>query len=186
MSEVIENVKSELKHPIGFLASIITIVNFIWTLMAFNAHQGIPSAAIPVGSVAIGIILACFLESFLAAAFGYAIVYMNSKGKGLPYLLSIVLMLLSAWTSLFNIQWLVLGSAPDSAGDLFALFALGTLFAGFACYLIGDHVAKFKVKFSSVSDIVNFINSEGGLYVWQVLSFVLMFGIIWGQTELPA
>ncbi|EGU46897.1 hypothetical protein VIOR3934_16576 [Vibrio orientalis CIP 102891 = ATCC 33934] len=183
MSTVTTNIKKEMQQPINLVASIVTIINFIWSIQAFNSHDGVPTAAIPAGSVAVGFILACLLEALLATAFGYAIVYVNSKGNGLPYLLAIVLMLISAWTSLFNAQWLVLGQAPTTGAQGFGLFAMGVFFAGFACYLIGDHVNKFKLKLSSVNDFVKSLNSDGGLYVWQALSFLLMFGFIIGQSD---
>ncbi|GAD79472.1 hypothetical protein [Vibrio ezurae] len=181
---LLENLKEETKQPVNWIASVVTILNFIVSLGVSVKYDSIPTGGIPVGSVAVGFIVACLLEALLATAFGYLIVYSSSKGKGLPYLLAIVIMLISAWTSLFNAQWLVLGQAPATTGDAFALFVLAALFAGFACYLIGDHVEKFQLKLSSVNDFIKSLNSGGGLYFWQVLSFGVMFGLIIGQLNI--
>ena len=184
MNQLVTDLKAETRQPINLVASIVTVANFIWTITAFNKMGGIPEAGIPVGSVEVGFILACFLEAFLATAFGWAIVSVTAKGSGLPVLLAIVLMLVSAWTSLFNAQWLVLGSAPTSEVDIFVLAALGIFFCGFACYLIKGHVKKLKLKFSSVNDFIKSMNEEGGMYVWQIASFVIIFIIIASNANL--
>ncbi|NHO68572.1 hypothetical protein G8770_23720 [Aestuariicella hydrocarbonica] len=143
---------------------------------------GVPDKGVPIGSIEIGLIVSCTLEACLAAAFGWLIVLASSKGRGLPFLLSIAVMLVSAWTSLFNIQWLILGRAPETGADVAWLGVIGAVFCGFALYLIDDHVDKFKIKFSSVNDFVHSINEGGSLYIWQALSFAVMYGVIWANS----
>ena len=184
MNQIVSNIKEETKQPLNIVASIITIINFIGSIAAFNVVGGVPEQAIPVGSVEIGFILACLLEALLAAAFGWAIVGVVSKGAGLPVLLAIVLMLVSAWTSLFNAQWLVLGSAPQTPGDATVLAAISAFFCGFACYLIGGHVKTLHIRLSSMNDFIKSINEEGGLYFWQIASFILMYILIVSQANI--
>jgi len=58
-------------------------------------------------------ILFIILESFLAYGLGWCIVYFSQKGDGLPETWTLVSALVSSWTSLFNVQWMLLGSTPE-------------------------------------------------------------------------
>ncbi|MEH6385766.1 MAG: hypothetical protein V7780_14245 [Colwellia sp.] len=178
---IADNVRDEIKQPVNWIASIVTILNFGWSLFAFNSIGGIPKQGVPIGSIEIGLIVSCTLETCLAAAFGWLIVFTSSKGRGLPFLLSIAVMLISAWTSLFNIQWLILGRSPETGADVAWLGVVSLVFCGFALYLIDDHVDKFKIKFSSVNEFIESFDVFS-LYVWQVISFVVMYGVIWANS----
>ena len=174
----LENIKQETKQLINWLASIVTIGNFLWSLNAVNSTGGIPLEGVPIGRVEMGLIASFTLEAFLATAFGWVIVYASSRGRGLPFLLALVAMLISAWTSLFNIQWLVLGHAANSTNEVVLMGLIAAFFCGFACYLIDCHIDTFKLKFGSVNEFINSINEAGRLYLWQIFCFVVMFVII--------
>lgn len=169
------NIKEEQKQPINFIASIVTIANaFLSYKIVSHDGSSLTFQYVQIDNMAIGLIIACIFEACLASFFGWFIVVVSSYGRGLPLLLSIAIMLISAWLTIFNIQWLILSHSPKTGIDITILIVFSFLFAGFSLYLIDVHLNLFKEKFESIKKTIKNLGEVGVLITWQILCFIVM------------
>lgn len=137
---------------IGIIAGIIGIFNFIYSVSFGLPGPQMVMPTIPNVDLLIRILFLFLLESALAYSFGYILTKINKMGKvlpgeGLPLILLILVALLSAWTSLFNIQWFLIGPPPifseiaSSKSKLYIskFFIFGLLTYIWAIYFIAFH-----------------------------------------------
>ena len=166
---------SDIKNQeLNFFAAIITIGNFIYSLGIVTEQVTTPIPSLPIQGLPLGFILIMFLETLLAAGFGYILVKFAEKGHGIPFMLFITIALISAWTTMFNIQWLIIQGSANSFGSGVVLAILSGIFCGLACYFITIH-AKEKKHTSFNSNEIVLINEDGKLIAWQIGAFIVMY-----------
>jgi hypothetical protein len=166
---------SNTKHQeINFFAAIITIGNFIYSLSIVTEQITTPIPAFPIQGLPLGFILIMFLETLLASGFGYILVKFAEKGHGIPFMLFITVALISAWTTMFNIQWLIIQGSANSFGLGVMLAVLSAVFCGLACYFILIH-SKDKKHIDFNSNEMVSINQDGQLIAWQIIAYIVMF-----------
>ncbi len=158
----------------NYIASIITIINFIYSLFVITEKVTMPHLPFSSQGLPMSFIFIVFLEIFLASGFGYILVKFAEKGHGIPFMLFITVALISAWTTMFNIQWIIIKGPLNTFVTIFTLVILSVLFCGLACYFIVIH-SKDKQHIDFDSDNVVPINQNSRLIEWQFLAFIVMF-----------
>lgn len=120
-----------------------------------------------------------FLEGVLAHIFGSLLIYIENLGPGLAKIILSITGLLSAWTSIFNIQWILIGIKPeiDPEQIYFAKLMGGTLLAYIsAIYFIVVHGKQRYVEYphNEITFIFEDTNLVRCIFV-QTISFLTMF-----------
>lgn len=156
-------IKEELKQPLTLLAGIITIFNFIYSLR-FITHANIEITGFPISSFPIRMIFFFLLEGLLAYGFGWLIAKLYISGVGLYAFFAFIVELISAWTSIFNVQWIILCSAPSDAGKAVLLILFTFVAFLIACFFIEDHI--YENDPLSKSDL--------SALIFQCIAFIIM------------
>lgn len=169
-----ENMKESINQKLNLIASIITIINFLYSLIIVNSSTQNPIPPIPSQALPIGLIIIALLETFLSAGFGWLIVKFAEKGHGIPFILVIVVALVSAWTTMFNIQWLIIQGSANGIGAGIILFLMSAMFCGLACYFITIHSVGKEYKQLNTNKMVS-VNNGDQLIGWQIVTFVVMY-----------
>ncbi|TOJ56941.1 hypothetical protein CGI36_23930, partial [Vibrio parahaemolyticus] len=119
MNKVLEDdTINRLASWLTIITAIISLANFVVSLKVGNVTSGTELSVSRIEAVLpFRFVLYILLETALAYAFGRTLIYFEQYGQGIPLMLVVIVSLISAWTSLFNAQWLFLGS---STGELFS------------------------------------------------------------------
>lgn len=116
-------------------ASVIAVLNFIFlgeTIIQSNTPR--IEVNYSIDNIFLSIIVFMILELALNSVFALFIVLVARYGEGVPFGTIILICCISAATSIFNVQWIIIGHIPSSIAD-WAGFILATLFAcGLAIY----------------------------------------------------
>jgi hypothetical protein len=165
---------TKLASWLTVITAIISLGNFLVSLKFGNVASGTELNVTRIEAVLpFRFLLFILLETALAYAFGRALIYFEGHGQGIPVMISILIALISAWTSLFNAQWLFLGSSPGVFGTFYTiqLGALGVVAMSIAIYFILVHFKRHTPAFTTV-------NNEPSSLSYQVLAFIVMFFLI--------
>lgn len=175
-----EIIKNEFSNPINLIASILTIINFIFSLNFLPSSKPLILPSFPINFLPFQIILFILIQSFIASGFGYLMTNISIKGKGLPFIITMVLSLFSAWTSLFNIQWVFQMKNPTETPTIQLL-----LLCAFISLLISNYFLKFhwsyifdKVKQKDNLYVVRTKDFWAALWGLQFLSFFVMYLVV--------
>lgn len=136
------------ERPFGLLisliylsAALISLGNSLVSTWFFRSVLGgFPELpALPFQSLPLRVLLWLFLEASLAYIFGWAMARLFTPGRGFPVVILAAAGLLAGWTSLLNIQWIMLQSRPHTLQQhaLFLGAACGALWMGL--YFLGIH-----------------------------------------------
>jgi hypothetical protein len=104
-----------MERVLNITAAIITIANFVRALASFSLTKASNAVivTIPIGYLPLQLILFLAIEFTLSYTFAIVIVYLMARGQKEenPVLILplIIITLISAWTSIFNLQWLLIG-----------------------------------------------------------------------------
>ncbi len=112
VQRVLNLIGSNFERVLTLLASVLGIVNFAISFGPLLPGTNPVPPQFPADNPMILMLTFILLEAALAHAFGYLMVNVRARGDGFPYILMIVFALISAWTSMFNIQWIFLGPPP--------------------------------------------------------------------------
>ena len=123
---------------INIVASLITLANFLYSIIGTDFREfNVPE--FPISFTSMQFILFVILESILASAFGFMFLVLAKLGHGMPFIAMWIVGLLSAWTSIFNVQWMIVGGVPMSVAE-WSVFVLCTMVAVMiAAYMIFAH-----------------------------------------------
>lgn len=108
--KVENNITSKMADLITIITAAIAIGNFIYTISHGIAGQTINPPTVPSVTIPFRFVAFLLLETALAYAFGWMMIKLAKQGRGVPIIMIWIISIISAWTSLFNIQWLILGS----------------------------------------------------------------------------
>lgn len=153
-------VRREIKQPINLIASLVTIVNLVYSLQ-FSPALNDETPSFPVDPLPFRIILLVILEALLGSAFGWAMTRLSLQGKGVPAIGAVAVGLISAWTTFFNIQWILLQRQPRDALDHFVVGMVGVIAFLLAAYFIEVHWADLVDE-----QRLRLIGSEEWTYFW--------------------
>ena len=122
----------------------IALANFLYSIFSSATFDRLGFAGALEHEWPVRWLIFLALETCLAYIFGKSLVRLQKFGHGVPYLCLVFISILSAWISLFNVQWLI--SGPHGAEGWGFLehnavkFAVGYFVAGtIALYLIWHH-----------------------------------------------
>jgi hypothetical protein len=119
----------KLIHLLGSVFSIVggvvAVLNFGWSVKAEFKEPLLLHSLQSSVNLPFRMILFIILETTLAYAFGKWLVFMEQKGSGIPTMMLFVIGLVSAWTSVFNVQWIFVGQVPDDFEfwDIYTLYS---------------------------------------------------------------
>jgi len=146
------------------IAGVITLGNFVYGfLVEIKALTGLNVMGITSPFRFIAFII---LESFLAYGLGWCIAYLSQKGDGLPETWVLVTALVSSWTSLFNVQWMLLGPTPD---ELTFAYWFKFLLLTICAVLISVQFIQYHCKNGGKDDAVETLS------LLQIACFVGMY-----------
>ncbi|ENM5891472.1 hypothetical protein E5115_003975 [Vibrio mimicus] len=175
MNKVLEDETiNRLASWLTIITAIISLANFVVSINVGNVASGSELDVSRIEAVLpFRFVLYILLETALAYAFGRTLIYFEQYGQGIPLMLVVIVSLVSAWTSLFNAQWLFLGS---SAGELFSVYGVKLLVLmlvalGIAMYFISVHFNRYKENFSE--DV-----KEPSAFSIQIVAFFVMFFLV--------
>ncbi|WP_155279938.1 hypothetical protein [Alteromonas macleodii] len=131
---------------VNLLASIITIVNFVYAAIQYFSDGDGSIPQIPFDSISLSIIMLILLEASLAAVFGWLIVALVETRHAFTYILAFVVAYISAWLSLFNCEWLLLGEMYKGMQWAGILLCLGALCMAIAIMFINEHANSASEK----------------------------------------
>lgn len=168
---------------ISALASWITIVTGIIALgnFGFSLFHTVPGVSLNIPTfpniiLPFRLVTFILLETALGYAFGWALVKSESFGHGVPMILVWVIGIISAWTSMFNVQWMLTGGTPAEFSFLsvytiwFGLLSLLALIL--AIYLIYLHVKANLALQGDEGPASAYI--QGGCFA--VMFFIFLYG----------
>jgi len=125
-------------NTISLIASIITVINFALSIalsfegLTFDLLPTI-AASFETRPLFFRIIVFLLLEVFISYIFVKIYLFIVEKGQQgdpLSFILKVVLLMCSAWTTLFNVQWLILSYFTDR-GAWIVFLILATVAANF-------------------------------------------------------
>ena len=172
----VNNLKEELKQPINFIASIVTLLNFLYSLsLSPGDTSSLPD--FPIQGLPFRIMFFLLFEGALASVFGFYMAKLAIKGQGIPIIIVIFLSLLSGWLSIFNVQWIIILNIPKNFiyHLLILIFSAGAFIL--AAYMIYVHWGLIIKENELDSD--NDIDEDFGEYIIiiQLICFVLIYFI---------
>ncbi len=165
---------SKFASWLTIITAIVSLGNFIVSLKFGNVVSGTELNVTRVEAVLpFRFVLFVLLETALAYSFGRALIYFEGHGQGIPVMISILIALISAWTSLFNAQWLFIGSSPGEFGTFYTLqlAMLGAVAMGIAVYFILIHFRRHLPAEKTVKD-------EPESLSFQIFAFIIMFFLV--------
>ncbi len=140
-----KTLSEELKFPLNFVASLVTLGTFLLS-MFYPLGRAIEMPFFPVDPIPLRIIILILMEAALALVFGWILIHLTTRGHGIAVPLVVSASLLSAWTSLFNIQWVLLRNSPQDSADHMILIAAGLVALVIAIYFIWWHWDTLKER----------------------------------------
>ena len=156
---------NEFANWVTIVTGIIALCNFGYSISQGVYGEVISVPDVPLITLPFRIIIFIILETALAYAFGYMLIKIEAYGHGVPAVTLWLVSLISAWTSLFNVQWLISGAVPlnNQFFSLYTLwfFVLSGLASFIAVYFISTHSNEYK-KWTRAKDA-------------QLVSFIVMF-----------
>ena len=104
-----------IRELLGFVTVAISLFNFIYTIFRGESESFfmVPDFLLNIFYIPyvvdyeLRLLSLVFFETALAYGFGWVIIRVYLKGDGVPLIATGVLAGISAWTSLFNVQWLI-------------------------------------------------------------------------------
>ena len=138
-----EKALNTIANVVTISTGIFAIGNFVYSLSHSFVGATITIPSIPSITLPFRLVALLITETILAYAFGWCLLKVEDRGRGIPMIMIWVVSLISAWTSLFNVQWLVIGETPmpfEFNGPYTLWFAiLSTITLIIAIYLINVH-----------------------------------------------
>ena len=162
-------------------SALITIANFILSITSGWAFKPVFELPFPAITSPLKLVAFVLLEAALAYAFGRLIIWLTGLGQGLPIIFLFTFCFLSAWTSLFNVQWIVVSDSPTVIFDknqgahiwfITRIFVFSVLACLVAVYFIVLHGEDWIVKpYSGLQERTR------NAYTVQVAMYLLIFFI---------
>ena len=168
-----EQAITQLVNWITIATGLIAFFNFGYSFLHSFTQPGLSIPNPPQIVLPLKLAFFILLETALAYAFGWLLVSTEKYGEGVPFILLFVISIISAWTSLFNSQWIICGQTL--AGFVFWstftlwFFLLSTISMIIAIYLIVTH-SKVILKNSDPWSTY----AQAGCFV--VMFFIFLYG----------
>lgn len=166
---------TKLASWVTIVTGIIALWNFGYSLTHGMYGVSITVPEIPAITLPFRLIILILLETALAYAFGWLLIKTEDMGHGVPMIMAWIVCIISAWTSLFNIQWLIVGGIPSDFDFntvytfWFAVLSIVTLII--AIYFIYDHAKQ--------SD--NLGEDRSSPWIQGIVFFVMFFIYLYGN-----
>ena len=168
-----EKVINQLANWITIFTGLVAIGNFGYSLIHSFTNTGLGIPSTPNIILPMKLVFFMLIETALAYAFGWLLVNIEKHGDGVPFILLFVVSVISAWTSLFNAQWVIIGQTPVNFifWSTFTLwfFLLSLIALLIAVYLIITH-SKVLLK----TDEPNSALIQIGCFA--VMFFIFLYG----------
>jgi len=119
---------SKTERIIAIVAGVITIVNFLFAIPPLLTQSSVESHSILQNmTFSSRVVFLAIIETLLAYAFGLIFGYAAKMDNPLTYAIYIVASMISAWVSIFNVQYFFLidSLGPDSIGKKFVFGCIG-------------------------------------------------------------
>jgi hypothetical protein len=148
------------KYSIGQILTLITsgcaVLNTVYTAPAlFNIPVGdVIIPFIQAMAVPIRVVLVIILQSTVAWSFGLLFRRVLYKNDLLHLLAIIVIAPISAWVTIFNIQYVLMGKVVSNFGDYLVLFISACLAGGLSALFIYVHFFPKEKKIANFVVIV--------------------------------
>ena len=146
-----------IRNILGIIASAIAIANFIFSLFKFFAGSSLDAnlsviLEFPGEYLSLQILIFLFLEIILAYTFGLGAIVILTKNDLSAIPVFVFILLFSAWTSIFNIQWLILGFSVEETNLYFLKFIILCIIANtIATIYLKNHAEKKQVLIQPIA-----------------------------------
>lgn len=161
------------ERALTFAAAIVTIGNFVVVFPAAVVESWVPLEVVSAMTVPTKLVIVTFLELALAHAFGRLFGLGSQLHELNKFLLYVLVAVLSAWLSVFNLESLLIGRVISGLAEHFGFAVMLVITWLVASIMIDGHVKLVSADDEASENVTTAVTIQGIAFLFIFIS--LMF-----------